>query len=46
MSPGLYASNGFDIPLYRDKARNFAQIETVISAILNGCIFGKLCLLN
>ena len=41
-SPGIKAANGFDVPLLRDKADNFECLETVISAIINGCIFGKL----
>ena len=44
VSPGLYAAQGFDIPLYRDKQNDFESLETIISAIVAGCCFGKLCL--
>ena len=45
-SPGLLAADGFDIQLLRDKQDDFALLETVISAVVNGCVFGKLCLSN
>ena len=33
-----------DIPLIRDKENDMEELETIISAIVSGCIFGKLCL--
>ena len=42
-SPGLFAASGFDVPILREK-QNFGVMETIITAIVNGCIFGKLCL--
>ena len=32
------------MPLIRDKAEGHASLETIVSAIVNGCVFGKLCL--
>lgn len=46
MSPGLKMAKGYDMPLLRDKYRNFACLETIMSAIVNGCAFGKLCLVH
>ena len=46
-SPGLRENEGsYDFPLMRDKHNNYECLETVISAIVNGCAFGKLCLQN
>ncbi len=42
VSPGIKAARGFDVPLLRDKTNNYECLETVISAIINGCVFGKL----
>ena len=39
-------AGGFDIPLNRDTYNNHATLETILSAIVNGCILGKLCLSN
>ena len=44
MSPGLRMATDYDIPLTRDKFNNNECLETIISAIVNGCVFGKLCL--
>ena len=41
-SPGLRLAQGQDVPLYRDKQENYECLETIISAIINGCVFGKL----
>lgn len=46
MSPGLRLAKGYDMPLLRDKYNNHNCLETIVSAIVNGCIFGKLCLAN
>lgn len=43
-SPGIHAANGFDVPMQRDTQGDYACLESVISAIVSGCIFGKLCL--
>ena len=43
-SPGIHAANGFDVPMYRDKENDYGCLECVISAIVSGCVFGKLCL--
>lgn len=45
-SPGLKLGEEYDIPLVRDKLNNLSQLETIISAITNGCILGKLCLID
>ena len=42
-SPGLKAAN-YDVPLIRDKGEGHPSLETIVSAIVNGCVFGKLCL--
>jgi len=39
-------AGGFDIPMARDKYNNHDTLETIISVLVNGCIFGKLCLSN
>ena len=44
MSPGLRMTTNFDMPLMRDKTNNFECLETIISAMVNGCNFGRLCL--
>ena len=44
MSPGVRMAGGYDMPLTRDKYDNFKDLETIISALVNGCNFGKLCL--
>ena len=43
-SPGMRMAGGYDVPLLRDKYNNHEPVETIISAIVNGCLFGKLCL--
>ena len=43
-SPGLRAAANYDVPLIRDKGEGHESLETIVSAIVNGCIFGKLCL--
>jgi len=45
-SPGLKIGEEVDIPLIRDKHNHLCQLETIISAITNGCILGKLCLID
>ena len=44
MSPGLRMRTDYDMPQLRDQTNNFECLETIISAIVNGCNFGKLCL--
>ena len=44
-SPGFQMKQGgYDLPLIRDKQNNHTCMEIIVSAIVNGCIFGKLCL--
>ena len=43
-SPGIRAIANYDVPLIRDKGEGHESLETIVSAIVNGCIFGKLCL--
>ena len=44
MSPGLRMRTDYDMPQLRDQANNFECLENIISAIVNGCNFGRLCL--
>lgn len=42
VSPGLGAPYGYELPLYREKASGFKDMETVVTVIVSGCIFGKM----
>lgn len=44
MSPGLRMQVDYDMPMLRDKHDAYKCLETTISAIVNGCNFGRLCL--
>ena len=43
-SPGLRTAAKYDFPIARDKTNNYDRLEAVMCALINGCNFGKLCL--
>ena len=43
-SPGLKMVNNVDIPLMRDVTKNYEDLEVVLAALIQGCIFGKQCI--
>ena len=42
-SPVKWPLNTFDVPLYRDKLKKFAPMETLFGSIITGCAMGQMC---
>ena len=45
-SPTMASMVDYDYPVIRDLHNHFQPMEIVMSAIINGCIFGKMCILS